>query len=195
MIVAMTVLSHSIMKAATPAEVADKCAATLAGSPSVTVDFTVVDSNGNEGASSLIVSGNKFRLTAPGMETWYDGATQWTYYEAESQLSISEPTAEELIECNPLALVSNWKKLFSAVSTGRKNEVRLDAKNKSTSLKSVLMTVNPATSLPSRMLVTFSNSRQATILIKNIRKGKTVPASTFRYDSKKYSPREVVDLR
>lgn len=181
--------------AVTPATVIERCGSTLNSSPSVTVKFTVVNEAGEELPSSLIVSGRQFRLSTSGMEVWYDGSTQWTYYSAGDQLSISEPTPEELLECNPLAVVDNWKKLYNATSTGRANEVMLESKSRSAAVRSILLTANASTSLPEKLLVSFSNGQMATILVKSILKGKAVPASTFKYDSRRYPASEIVDLR
>lgn len=188
-------LSLTVVRASGPGDVVDKCAAAINSSPSVTVDFTVVDDAGNQLESTLIVAKDKFRLTTPEMETWFDGKTQWTLFPQASQLSISEPTPSELIDSNPLAVVNNWRSLYTASATGRKDEVRLTAKNKSTSFRTVLITADAGTSYPAKILVTLSNGRTATILVKNIHKGKAMPLSTFRCNPDAHKVSEVIDLR
>lgn len=184
-----------LCRAASPGDVVDRMATVVNGSPSVTVDFVIVDGAGNDLPSTLIVSKDKFRLSSQGIETWYDGKTQWTYFSEPGQLTLTEPTAEELLENNPLAILGSWKKLYTATSTGRPDEVSLDALQRTAAVKNVRLTADASTSMPQKMLITFSNGQQATVLVKNIRKGKAVPASTFVYDSKRFPAKETVDLR
>lgn len=184
-----------VARAASPSQVLDRCASTIESSPSVTIDFTLVGEEGAEMPSTLIVSGEKFRLSTAGMETWFDGTTQWTYATADRSVSITEPTAAELLEVNPLAIVSNWKTLYNAAPTQRANEAKLTAKTKGATVKEVLVTVNPATGLPTKMLIQLGNGHKATVLVKDIKRGKTVPASTFKYDKNRFPSKEIIDLR
>lgn len=184
-----------VANAATPSHVLDRCASTLSSSPSVTVDFTIVGDDGVEMPSTLIVAAEKFRLSTPGMETWFDGTTQWTYTASDRSVSITEPTTAELLEVNPLAIVSQWKTLYNATPTQRANEIKLSAKSKGSTVKEVLLTVNPKTGLPAKMLIMLGNGQKASVLVKNIKNGKTMPASTFKYDKNRYPAKEVIDLR
>ena len=43
------------------------------------------------------------------MKTWFDGKTQWTLAEENEEVSISEPTDEELQSLNPYAWMSLYQ--------------------------------------------------------------------------------------
>lgn len=53
---------------------------------------------------NFLMFGDKFRLQADGLDARYDGKTQYIYMEQMDELSISEPTDEELLQVNPILM-------------------------------------------------------------------------------------------
>ena len=52
----------------------------------------------------ILMSGDKFNLQAVGLDVRYDGKTQYVYMEDADELSISEPTSDELLQTNPILM-------------------------------------------------------------------------------------------
>ncbi|HKL95786.1 MAG TPA: outer membrane lipoprotein carrier protein LolA [Paludibacteraceae bacterium] len=59
---------------------------------------------------SCVINGKKAYISLAGMETFFDGKTQWFYVKANNEVSISEPTIEEQKEMNPLMLIRDYDK-------------------------------------------------------------------------------------
>lgn len=172
-----------------------KCADKIIHAPSATIEFTT--RSGTDAADfSLIISRNKYRLSSTELEIWYDGATQWTYLPSDREVSITEPTDEELLESNPFTIITHYKTSYNyRLIPGEKNDVELTPKNKNSAIRKAVITINPATSMPEKMIITLSNGRTLSAIIKRATVGKNIPGSVFVYDKNKYPADVINDLR
>ena len=95
--------------------VLDKAVQELQRTSGVTADFQITMAAGQTDQKQIVkgslwLKGNKFKLVVPGVETYFDGTTQWVYMSDAKEVTISNPTAEELREINPTALLASYKK-------------------------------------------------------------------------------------
>lgn len=181
--------------AQTAEQILGRCAEKLTAQPSVTIKFSLAfgDKKSN---CELIIAGDKYRLSSPDVEIWYDGSNQWSYSATDREVSITEPTEDEQMECNPFAILRNYKKAYDVrVVAGGKNEVELVAKSKVSNIRKAVVTINPSTDMPSKLLVTMQNGRTFTATVTSATIGKVLPASVFTYDMSKYPAATVNDLR
>ena len=92
--------------------IADKAVAQLQRSP-LKIDFSVNYAAGNTDKKNTsngvcAVSGKKSYLKFGGIETFFDGKTQWIYMPENNEVAIAEPSAEEQREANPLLMVRDY---------------------------------------------------------------------------------------
>ena len=59
-------------------------------------------------SGEITLKGNKFRITLGGNETKFDGKTQWMFVSEYNEVSITEPTLDELKEVSPLAMIEHY---------------------------------------------------------------------------------------
>ncbi|MBQ2046729.1 MAG: outer-membrane lipoprotein carrier protein LolA [Muribaculaceae bacterium] len=166
-------------------------------SKSITASFAIID-NGYSNAGKITITGNKFVITTPQMSTWFDGKTQWTYSSSINEVNIGEPTAEELQIINPFSIIKDFQinyngKLLDSAKGSYK--IKLTPKKSNNDIKSIELTVNSTTYLPSLIVIVAKNNIKTTINIKNINIGGTLPGSTFVFNSANYPGVEVIDLR
>ncbi len=175
----------------------NKMIAAMKQKPSWDVVFTVWN-NGNSTSGSMNVSGKCFHLSTPQMKVWYDGKTQWSYSPSAKEVDITEPTGEELLESNPLSILSSLNKNYTfrrlKASSGEE-KIELTPKTKTSSFASATVTLNASTSLPKAVTIKDAKGRLTTITISSFKGGATKPASAFRFNTKSYPGVEVVDLR
>lgn len=76
--------------------------------PSLQVDFKI---NGRQGAM-LLGDGGKFALDLSEARIFYDGQTQWAYSLPDKEVTIINPTADELAAGNPAAILSTLATAF-----------------------------------------------------------------------------------
>ncbi len=193
----MMALAFSANAAMTAEQVLDKVAASLTKAASATVTFSFT-TNGKSSSGTVTVCRNKFTYNAGDLAVWYNGKTQWVLQRSANEVTITEPTAEELIESNPFKLISNYKKLYtcSMISSDKTQyKIKLTAKSKGASVKTATITVNAKTYNPTAITATMSGSVKTTITVKSLTKGKALPNSYFEYNTKMNSKIEVIDLR
>ena len=179
----------------TAEQILSRAADKIAKAPSVTMNFTL-SYNGQSSQSSLVIAKNKYRLSSAGLEVWYDGETLWSLNTADSEVSITDPTPDELLECNPFAIISHYKANFTYRRLGgATNDIELVAKRKGSAIRKAVITIDPKTYMPSKLIVTMSNGRTFSAKITSATVGKALPASTFVYNKTKFPAKSVIDLR
>lgn len=196
MIVLTALLSATNLFAVETAEqILEKCASKINKAPSIDLKFTVA-SGAEKLNCELIISREKYRLSSSELEVWFDGKTQWAYSPQNKEVSITEPTVEELLESNPFAIINNYKSEYSFRRlAGDKNEIELVAKNKMSSIRKAVITIDGKTYLPSKLILTLSNGRSLSATVTSASEGKALPSSTFIYNKDKYPATTLIDLR
>ncbi|MDE6269407.1 MAG: hypothetical protein K2M12_00955, partial [Muribaculaceae bacterium] len=96
------------------ASLLQRCAARLSQSPSVSAQFSIRNSDGEDIDGTILLARECFKLTSPVMHIWYDGHTQWAALSATREVNITEPKAEELLASNPFAIVSSYASRYNA---------------------------------------------------------------------------------
>lgn len=166
--------------------------------PSLTVSFKITSPDAESAEGTIVTSGDRFRLDMPGVQTWYDGRTQWTYLQSANEVNITEPTVDELAQINPFAIISAINGSFrpTLVSSSQKIQVvRFTPANAAQSdINFMTVAFDQATSWPRTIEISTSQGH-ATITVTNIKTGGKLPASAFVYNKKTHPDAETVDLR
>lgn len=174
-----------------------KVKAAMSAKPSVDVTFTI---NGGAGPvqGSATMSADKYFMTTPALSVWYDGRTQWTFLKSSGEVSITEPTIDELMASNPFSILSSPAEYYTVrglSDAGGRKRVELTPKQNMSGISKILLSVDPATSLPTAISINFDDGRKAEVVIDNIVGAQARPLSQFRYDSDRFPATEVIDLR
>lgn len=181
--------------AETASQIIAKCAAKVSASPSIKFKFTLQYGE-RTSPCDITVARQRYRMSSPEMEVWYDGTTQWTYAKAQKELSITEPTADELLESNPFAILSHYDKVYKCRRlSGKGLSIEMTARSAASTVRKAVVNIDSATYLPQKLIVTLSNGRTFTASVGTATVGKELPASYFIYDKKQYPAVETVDLR
>ena len=123
-------------------------------------------------------------------------ATQWTYITSDRELSITEPTAEELMECNPFAIVNHYAKYYNVRAIqGKANTVELSPKHSGTSIRHATITINPDNNLPDAINVTLANGHTFSVKVSSISRGGNIPQASFVYNKSSHPAATINDLR
>ncbi len=184
--------------ASTGGALLQRCAAKIKSAPSLSVTYTV-SADGNTAEGLLVLQGEMFTISTPGMVSWYDGKSQWTYSDQIGEVNVISPTAEEVQQINPFAIVKSFSSSYSSEqvksSSAGMTTLRLTANNRKSDISSADVTINDKTLYPTRIVLTMSNRQKVTINIKNVKAGGKLPVSNFRFDAKRYPNVQVIDLR
>ena len=144
-------------------------------------------------SGDLTIKGNKFRMTLGANETKFDGRTQWIFVSEYNEVSITEPTKEELREINPLAMIEYYvsKDKISQGEDGAINFYPTDPKE--SEYFRIELRLNKS-NLPTRLVIHQKNGDKITLVWDSLNKTK-VNDDYFVLDVAKYPNVEVNDLR
>lgn len=190
-------LTFTISRATTAEEILSKAADKYRNSPSLTADF-IVKANGSSSNGTIIIAKDRFHLSTPQLETWYDGQTQWTYVPDTGEVNITEPTTEELQQVNPFSIVSSFRESYNSKmlkSTKGTHRLQLIPRSKDLYIRKAILTLDAGTSFPKEITITLDNNRSVNIIVSNVKAGGKVAGSRFTFDKKKYPDAEIIDLR
>ena len=101
---------------------------------------------------SLTMQGDKFLLTMYGLEAAYDGKTMYMYSADTDELTLTNPTEQELLETNPFlyakALVNVCNIVERATSDGKQTIITLTPKDQSIGINRFVLRVRTADLIP-----------------------------------------------
>lgn len=175
----------------------DKVVASLRSAPSLTMKM-VMRSGSETVNADFTLAKEKFTFKAGSMNVFYDGKTQWTVDSDAREVSITEPTADELAETNPLAFVQNYKKNYKVekvAESGGTFTVKMTALRKSSYIRSAQVVISGKTWLPTHITAVLATGGTLTIAVSSSTKGAALPTTYFRFDTKSTSSYEIIDLR
>lgn len=183
--------------AATPQELINRAADKLKATSVTQVTYTL-KADGQTTDGLLTIAGDRFTVSSPGLSSWYDGSTQWTYSKQMGEVNIITPTPEEVEQINPFAIIRSMGrnyKISSMEAPKGSQGVRLTSTRPSSDIREVDITFSDATSWPTHLVITLSNKQTIDVTVQKVAPGHPLPTSYFKFDRKKYPGVQVVDLR
>lgn len=175
-----------------------EAAGMLTTSRSLTSGFKIESAGQQPVSGNIAVKGDRFAITTPISSTIYDGKTQWTISTSDKEISIFEPTSDEVAQVNPFAVIRNYNrdfnlKLLSSDSSTVK--IQLTPKQSGSSIQSVVITFNALTKQPQHMSITLDDGTTLHVTITGLNMKADIPDSRFRVSQKDYPGYDMIDLR
>ncbi len=186
--------------AADASALVEKVVAKIGTYPSVQASYGIT-ADGQTNSGTIRMAGRCFSITSAGMSVWYDGKTQWTLIPAEKEVDITEPTAGEVRQVNPFAIMQNFKSTFSTSelksNAPGKRVVLFKPKNArgADGISKAVLTVGAQSLLPEKLVLTMTSGATVTISISGIRSAGKLDAAAFRPLPANLKNVEIVDLR
>lgn len=190
-------LPQSASAALTPEQVVQKAAAVISDARNISATFTV-SAGGKSSKGTIKSMGAKFTVQLPEFCTWYNGKDLYTYNPRTSETTITIPTAQELLESNPLLYVKGgaggYTYSFSPVRRNGKYVVDLIPRSKRSGVKKLTFTINAENFHTERIAVSMGGG-QTVIDVTSFKTGLSFMPSEFDYPKSRYPKAEIVDLR
>lgn len=183
----------------------DKLSAFLQRS-AITTDFYIIYENAQtdeseKKAGKLKLKGDKFCLSMESLDLFFDGKTQWTLMKDLNEVSISEPTKEEMLQLNPMLMIKEFGKThdvqFDADSEKDKQNFifNLFPKEKNFDHFKVAIVVQKDTKQVKKICVKYKNGTSTTFESSDFNSAAKLTDGDFVFDKKKYPNIEINDLR
>lgn len=175
----------------------DQAAAKFKEAPSISAAYALT-SGSNKVSGRLTFSADRFCMTSPQILTWFDGKTQWSYNKADNEVTVSEPTAAELTQINPFAVINSFRNSFTAkllpAPKGFK-KLELKAKEPKSDILSATVTLNETTLMPTQINLVPRSGQPITILLTSVTTGQRYNIKAFQFYAPNYPGVQTVDLR
>lgn len=192
-----TVCATAATKDLTAAQIMQRVTDKLTGAPSL--DIVVEGQNGPQTyRAELKMAQQKFVYNIGPLKVFYDGRTQWTVDSDSKEVSITEPTADEVVETNPLAFVRNYNKNYKVSLLDRSEgtyTLKMTAIGKKSYVRSAQVVVSGTTWLPTHVTALLSTGQTLTLRIVKAQAGAALKPETFVFSPTTAPGYEIVDLR
>jgi outer membrane lipoprotein-sorting protein len=183
--------------AQTPVEVLDKAVNKINAAGNIDCKFTLIGDNGSVNGS-LAAQGRKFRMTTPLGSSWYDGVNLWSSNPKTKEITLVNPSENEVREANPFSYLTSYKSEFRLFFSKRKDSSRylvlLNPKARNSDIKAVEVAVNKKTFLPERFIIRDRNDNVTTVNVQSLSLKKNANES-FKCPVGSMADYELVDLR
>lgn len=184
----------------TPKELLDEVVQRAFANGYVDVDFTI-HMDDAESQGHIIVQGKQFVLETPGMKTWFDGQTQWTLVEENEEVSVSEPTDEELQSLNPYAWMALYQQgyelKFGDTGVPEVRKVIMTTTIPREEMQSIVLLIHQTKLYPVRLSMASRGGLDVVVIdidryeVKQL----PLPEDAFVFEKSKFPGIEVIDLR
>ncbi len=136
----------------------------------------------NGAPASLTMSGECFVMDLDDAKVYYDGTTQWAYNATDAEVTIIEPTDDELSATNPLRILQRLEADYNGSTLpGKPNTVRLTPLSDTSDIAEVTATFSTVTGWPTNLtIITSSGRADITDISFTIATTKT-PVSAFQF--------------
>lgn len=183
--------------ALTPEQVVQKAAAVVTNAEGITATFTI-SANGHTSKGTIKSSGNKFSVLLPEVSTWYNGKDLYIYNPKTGETTLIVPTAQELLESNPLLYVKGgaggYTYSFSPEKKAGKYVVDLVPRSKKSSIKKLIFTINSRDFHIENIVVNMGGGL-SNVTVNTFNATTPLTSNDFEYPRSKYPKAEVIDLR
>lgn len=155
--------------------------------------------NSQQVSGTFVLKGNQFYLEMDEVQVWFDGKTQWAFMKESNEVSITEPSEEELAAINPVSILSAYKKAstiqFGKVKNEKNHIIVMTPKSKeATFIKVEVQLVKVSGNLYS----IFMQERKGMtnqLTLYNYQKNVPINQNIFVFDKSKFKGVTINDLR
>ncbi len=185
----------------------DKAYAAYENAKGIEIAFTATATEANGTAYQpqkgvAKVKGNKFTLDMPGMNTWFDGKTQWVLMEDLNEVNVSNPTGEEIASISPLALLNMYKTGYTlkapvskTVNGKNVHFINMAPVGNKSDFKDISVALDKASNNIVQVNLTMKNGMKTKIDINKYNANANYADSEFIFNKSNHKGVEVIDLR
>ena len=148
----------------------------------------------------LLMKGEQFYLNCAGIQTWYNGKTQWSYVEANEEVNISTPTKEELQHVNPYLLMKsykqgyNYKFIGNRTINGKRGYEIILTPQKTQDISSITLFIS-IEYMPLYIKIVQENQSAIEFKVTTCQHSQHLSDEMFTFDKNKFPDAEIIDLR
>lgn len=164
----------------------------------IEIDYTI-SAGDNRAAGTIVSDGHRFRIKSDILDTWFDGTTQWTYSPDTREVTVIEPTDEELRQVNPFAIIDRFRSEYIArlkpTQPGASHVIEMTPRDGSDDIRRAEIIVPAGHNYPARIVIWGASGDQLVIDTARLIRGSVVSAADFTFTPADRPDAAIVDLR
>jgi outer membrane lipoprotein-sorting protein len=133
---------------------------------------------------------DKFSLITDDIHIFFDGKTQWTYMDAVGEVTITEPSGNELVEINPIFMLREYQNnstiRFSTGSNSPENHSIEITPTVPADFKKILVQINKSTRNLSSVYLVGNQGFSLQINFNKFQRNVNISDSSFMFNKNKY---------
>lgn len=155
--------------------------------------------NSQSVTGTFTLKGSKFILDMGNAKVWFDGKTQWSYMSDDNEVSVTEPSQEELATTNPMAVIAGFKQKsvtkFAKTQSVQNHIIELIPSQTKADFKKVEVQVNKSNGNLVSLKLTDKKGVISSLILTNYQKAGNVSDKSFTFDKSAFKGVTVNDLR
>ena len=187
-------------------ELLDKSSATLTQAGDIYAYFSLNIKDGINKTSqsfdgTIQMKDNKFKIETPDHTIYFDGKTQWFYEKATEEVTISEPTGDEIQALNPKSIFSIYKKNSNYQYVGVKTDIKMrkvqevNISPQKGDITQITVQINTNDNFPVMFHIFYKNKIENIISINRYQINQNFSDNLFVFDTKQHPNVSINDLR
>ncbi|MCD6347563.1 MAG: outer membrane lipoprotein carrier protein LolA [Bacteroidales bacterium] len=200
-ILTLGVITQELSAQDNPREVLDQVSTHLLGFSALQADFSFTLNNDEADISdtykgSLVMQGDKFRLSMMGILAMCNGEMMWNYTKEMNEATILDPEESEFF--NPTNIFTLYKKDFKLKTIHKQTDsqiIELIPSTENDDYTRILITIDLAKKLIREVKYFGTDGNHYIIRITNVIPNIQVDDRFFTFDASKYPGVEVFDMR
>ncbi len=169
------------------------------------IDFSCKVENTQSGKKQdlkgyLLLKGEKFKLSVAGVDTYFDGKTEYVYMPESAEVTVSEPGKEEVKKINPILVLTSYKSGYKMLHIGETTDngkaveiVELYPEDRKSPYARLSISVDKSSMQPHAIKLQGKNGVNTTITVDNYAE-MAIEDRQFAFDLSRKDI-EIVDLR
>lgn len=151
---------------------------------------------------SILLKGNKYRITLMGVTNYFDGKTLYTWMKEAEEVNISEPDMTDESTLNPASIFTIYEKGYKLKYVGEKSvggkmmhEIDLYPENRDKPFSRIKLTINKETLQINSFMQQGKDGNNYTITVKNMQTNVPAADGDFIFNKTANPKVNVIDLR
>ena len=151
---------------------------------------------------TISIKGEKFKVSASGLETYFDGKVRWVHMIEDEEVNVDEPDEEDEDSLNPAKIFSMFESGFNYAYLGEKTiggvavyAIDLFPINRDKPYSRVKMEIRKSDLRISQIKQVGKNGNNYTIVIKKMETNLPMDDSMFVFDEAANPNVDVIDMR
>jgi outer membrane lipoprotein-sorting protein len=189
-------------------EILDRMSEKIKQYQSMQLDFSLIvfdhkEKQKNTSNGTIIIKGDKYKVSSAGSTVYFNGTTMWTYDENDHEVTITEPdNQDDDFLSNPAKVFTFYNRDFKYVYRGETtidstamDEIDLFPRNLDQPYSRFKVFIEKNTGQLAIFSAVGKDGIDYSVFLKNMVTNKDFPDAVFTFDPAKYKKISVVDMR